>query len=162
MDAHVQNPGGQAGASRNQLDGWLHPSPTASGWQAQMLASRFFRSLPMARVQLCFGEGCKTDRPFPNHRQAALALLNGNCRLTRDAGRFLGQIAVDFLPHEPSAVRLAGAMPRPLPSVRYGGAFETSPFCGFGEVSNAPIQPKPPENPPNFRMARRLPINTLY
>lgn len=36
-----------------------------------------------------------TDRPFPDHRQAALALLTGNYRLTRNAGRFLGQLAVD-------------------------------------------------------------------
>ena len=36
-----------------------------------------------------------TERPFPNHRQAALALLTGNHRLSRKAGQFLGQIAVD-------------------------------------------------------------------
>ena len=58
MLAHMQNPGGQAGASRNQLDGWLHPSLTASDWQAQMLASRFCLSPSMARAQLCFWEGC--------------------------------------------------------------------------------------------------------
>ncbi len=33
--------------------------------------------------------------PFTNHRDAALALLNGNYRLSRDAGQFLGQLAVD-------------------------------------------------------------------
>lgn len=38
------------------------------------------------------------DRPFPNHRQAALALLNGNYRLSRKAGQFLGQLAVDPTP----------------------------------------------------------------
>lgn len=32
---------------------------------------------------------------FPNHRQAALELLCGNHRLTRKAGQFLGQLAVD-------------------------------------------------------------------
>lgn len=32
---------------------------------------------------------------FPDHRTAALALLNGNYRLTRRAGRFLGQLAVE-------------------------------------------------------------------
>ena len=37
-----------------------------------------------------------TDRPFTNHRDAALALLNGNHRLSRKAGQFLGQLAVDF------------------------------------------------------------------
>jgi hypothetical protein len=35
------------------------------------------------------------ERPFPDHRQAALALLSGNYRLTRKAGQFLGQLAVD-------------------------------------------------------------------
>ena len=36
-----------------------------------------------------------TSRPFPDHRSAALALLSGGYRLTRKAGQFLGQIAVD-------------------------------------------------------------------
>ena len=36
-----------------------------------------------------------TDKPFSNHRQAALTLLNGNHRLSRKAGQFLGQLAVD-------------------------------------------------------------------
>ena len=35
---------------------------------------------------------------FPDHRQAALALLNGNFRLTRAAGGFLGQLVVDPKP----------------------------------------------------------------
>ena len=39
-----------------------------------------------------------TDRPFINHRDAALALLNGNYRLSRKAGQFLGQLAVDPSP----------------------------------------------------------------
>lgn len=39
-----------------------------------------------------------TKRPFPDHRQAALALLTGSYRLTRKAGQFLGQLAVDPLP----------------------------------------------------------------
>lgn len=39
-----------------------------------------------------------TDRPFPNHRAAALALLNGGHKLSRKAGQFLGQIAVDSSP----------------------------------------------------------------
>ena len=34
-------------------------------------------------------------QPFPDHRQAALALLNGNKRLSRKAGQFLGQLVVD-------------------------------------------------------------------
>lgn len=39
-----------------------------------------------------------TDRPFSDHRAAALALLNGTSRLSRKAGQFLGQIAVDSTP----------------------------------------------------------------
>ena len=39
-----------------------------------------------------------TERPFPYHRAAALALLNGNHRLSRKAGQFLGQLAVDPTP----------------------------------------------------------------
>lgn len=55
-----QNPGWRAGASRNQLVGWLQLSPTASERQAQTLASRFCLSPWMARdmARLCFGEGC--------------------------------------------------------------------------------------------------------
>ena len=58
MAAHMQNPGWRAGASRNQLVGWLHPSLTALDWQAQILASRFCLSPSMARetARLCFGE----------------------------------------------------------------------------------------------------------
>jgi len=36
--------------------------------------------------------------PFTTHRDAALALLNGNNRLTRKAGSFCGQLAVDPTP----------------------------------------------------------------
>lgn len=39
-----------------------------------------------------------TDGRFPNHRVAALALLNSDVRLTRKAGQFLGQLAVDATP----------------------------------------------------------------
>lgn len=39
-----------------------------------------------------------TDRPFPDHRAAALALLSGGYRLSRKAGQFLGQLAVDSSP----------------------------------------------------------------
>ena len=34
-------------------------------------------------------------RSFPDHRIAALALLNGDARLSRKAGSFLGQCVVD-------------------------------------------------------------------
>ena len=36
-----------------------------------------------------------TEHLFFNHRSAALALLNSGARLSRKAGQFLGQIAVD-------------------------------------------------------------------
>jgi hypothetical protein len=36
-----------------------------------------------------------TEATFPHHRMAALALLNGDTPLSRKAGQFLGQIAVD-------------------------------------------------------------------
>ena len=36
--------------------------------------------------------------PFSNQRLAALALLNGHYRLSRKAGQFLGQLAVDPTP----------------------------------------------------------------
>ena len=39
-----------------------------------------------------------TEQSFPDHRLAALALLNGNHRLSRKAGQFLGQITVDPTP----------------------------------------------------------------
>lgn len=39
-----------------------------------------------------------TKRTFRNHRAAALALLTGEYRLTRKAGQFLGQLAVDASP----------------------------------------------------------------
>jgi hypothetical protein len=38
------------------------------------------------------------DRPFPNPRQAALALLNGEQKLSCKTGQFLGQLAVDPSP----------------------------------------------------------------
>ena len=34
-------------------------------------------------------------RSFPDHRSAALALLNSDARLSRKAGSFLGQCVVD-------------------------------------------------------------------
>ena len=37
-----------------------------------------------------------TEQRFPDARHAALALLNGNQRLSRKAGQFLGQLAVSF------------------------------------------------------------------
>lgn len=39
-----------------------------------------------------------TNALFSDHRSAALALLNGSFRLSRKAGQFLGQLAVDSSP----------------------------------------------------------------
>ena len=60
MVAQQQNPGGyNAGASRNQLGGWLQTPFTASERQAQLLCRCFCLSRPLARdmAWLCFGEG---------------------------------------------------------------------------------------------------------
>jgi len=43
-----------------------------------------------------------TVKSFPHHRMAALALLNGEHRLSRKAGQFLGQLAVDATPLSPA------------------------------------------------------------
>lgn len=61
---------------------------------------------------------------FSNHRQAALALLNGNHRLSRKAGQFLGQLVVDAAPMSPSqADWLAILLERAnLPPLAEGGA----------------------------------------
>ena len=65
-----------------------------------------------------------TDRPFPDHRAAALALLNGTSRLSRKAGQFLGQLAVDSTPmSEAQADWLAKLLDRAgLPPLAEGGA----------------------------------------
>lgn len=65
-----------------------------------------------------------TERPFPNHRAAALALLNGSSRLSRKAGQFLGQLAVDSTPmSEAQADWLAKLLDRAgLPPMAEGGA----------------------------------------
>ena len=58
MEIKKQNPGVQAGASRNQLGGWLQFPFTATERQAQMLACRFRISTAMAQelARHCFGE----------------------------------------------------------------------------------------------------------
>ena len=65
-----------------------------------------------------------TDKPFPNHRLAALALLNLGQRLSRKAGQFLGQLAVDSSPmSELQAEWLATLLERAdLPPLEKGGA----------------------------------------
>ncbi len=65
-----------------------------------------------------------TERSFPTPRHAALALLNGDCRLTRKAGQFLGQLAVDPSPMSiAQADWLAKLLEREgLPPLAEGGA----------------------------------------
>lgn len=64
------------------------------------------------------------SRPFPNHRHAALALLTGCDRLSRKAGQFLGQLAVDPSPmSEAQADWLSKLLGRAdLPPLAEGGA----------------------------------------
>lgn len=52
---------------------------------------RMLRIAPVA-------ENVLRETPFSDHRDAALALFAGNRRLTRKAGQFLGQLAVDSTP----------------------------------------------------------------
>ncbi len=65
-----------------------------------------------------------TERPFTDHRAAALALLNGTSRLSRKAGQFLGQLAVDSMPmSKAQADWLAKLLDRAgLPPMTAGGA----------------------------------------
>lgn len=65
-----------------------------------------------------------TEAPFKDHRSAALALLNGGFRLTRKAGQFLGQIAVDATPmSDAQADWLAKLLDKhELPPLGSGGA----------------------------------------
>lgn len=65
-----------------------------------------------------------TERPFPDHRAAAVALLNGTSRLSRKAGQFLGQLAVDSTPmSEAQADWLAKLLDRAgLPPMAEAGA----------------------------------------
>ncbi|GAA4712021.1 hypothetical protein H9L13_02860 [Sphingomonas lutea] len=62
--------------------------------------------------------------PFLTQRAAALALLNGSSRLSRKAGQFLGQLAVDSTPmSEAQTDWLAKLLERAeLPSLAEGGA----------------------------------------
>lgn len=62
--------------------------------------------------------------PFPSQRDAALGLLNKGDRLTRKAGSFLGQLAVDATPMSPAQREwLATLLSRAgLPPLADGGA----------------------------------------
>jgi hypothetical protein len=65
-----------------------------------------------------------TEKPLLDPRQAALALLSGDHRLSRKAGQFLGQVAVDPSPlSEAQANWLAKLLDRAaLPPLTEGGA----------------------------------------
>ena len=67
MGQKYETPAGKAGARGDLLGGWSQEISSPIDVQVQ----------------------------FPDHRQVALALLIGNYRLTRKAGQFLGQLAVD-------------------------------------------------------------------
>ena len=62
-------------------------------------------------------------KAFPDCRSAALALLNGSDRVTRKAGLFLGQLAVDPTPlSEAQSSWLATLLERAeLPPLAGGG-----------------------------------------
>lgn len=61
---------------------------------------------------------------FNNHRQAALALLAADTRLSRRAGSFLGQLAVDPSPLTPAQSDWLSKllMRARLPALAPGGA----------------------------------------
>jgi hypothetical protein len=65
-----------------------------------------------------------SDQRFSDHRTAALALLNGHHRLTRKAGQFLGQLAVDPAPLTAAQTDWLGKMLKRvgLPPLATGGA----------------------------------------
>lgn len=65
-----------------------------------------------------------TEQPFPDHRAAALALLNGTSRLSRKAGQFLGQLAVDSSPMSEAQAKWLGKLldRASLPPMADGGA----------------------------------------
>jgi hypothetical protein len=56
---------------------------------------------------------------------------------------------------------IIAAMSRTRSSARHGGAFETSPFRGFGEVSIAPLQPQSPTNPPILEAGTAVAVSYL-
>lgn len=70
MHQSYETPAGKAGARGDLLGGWSQETPRPNPAKTQ----------------------------FADHRQAALALLSGENRLTRKAGQFLGQLAVDASP----------------------------------------------------------------
>ena len=65
-----------------------------------------------------------TEQPFTNHRAAALALLCRDIRLSRKAGQFLGQLAVDPSPMSEAQTDWLGKLldRASLPPFAEGGA----------------------------------------
>lgn len=65
-----------------------------------------------------------SDAPFTDPRAAALAVLNSRSRLTRRAGRFLGQVVADPAPlSEPQKAWLEQLLTRSgLPPLADGGS----------------------------------------
>ncbi len=65
-----------------------------------------------------------TEPAFAKHRDAALALLNSGRSLTRKAGSFLGQLAVDTTPLTTAQVDWLGKLLERagLPPLAEGGA----------------------------------------
>ena len=61
--------------------------------------------------------------PFLSPREAALALLNGEARLSRKAGSFCGQLAVDPTPMSPAQRGWLGTLldRAGLPPINDGG-----------------------------------------
>jgi len=61
MSADMQNPGVQAGASRNRLGSRLHPSHTLSAYRAQHLISTYAMRPELAALvaSLAFGGGAR-------------------------------------------------------------------------------------------------------
>ena len=74
------------------------PLPQRTGRRKCLLPVSAFR-LGWRRIWRGFAlGGAMTEHPFTSHRAAALALLTGDHGLSRKAGSFLGQLAVDPTP----------------------------------------------------------------
>jgi len=99
MPLTCKTPADQAGASSDLFGSGSSNSARDQAWHRQLLDY------------------------FINHRDAALAMLNGDYRLTRAAGSFLGQLAVDPTPmSEKQANWLAKLLEkRGLPPLRETG-----------------------------------------
>src|SRR3546814_16255896 len=91
-----------------------------------------------------------TERPFPDHRAAALALLNGNHRLSRKAGQFLGQLDVDSTPMSEEQAEWVGKL------LERAGL----PRMGEGGGKRAQIQMPRGSGKSKTRLTLRMPLLT--